>query len=79
VHINGIDFVRSERTGVGLGNAYQQIFYRTTHNGVCYEIVFVMHSSDIGAMPAEWGIEEFDRPALLQKFEAVLSTLNIRE
>lgn len=78
-NINGIDFVRSERTGVGLGNAYQQIFYRTTHNGVCYEIIFHMHSSSVGAMPAEWGIKEFDRPALLQKFEAVLSTLNIRE
>jgi hypothetical protein len=74
VEINGIKFTRSEAQGVGAGNIYEQIYHRAAHNGVCYEITFFIHYTNIGNYAAGT-VKEFDRAALLQKFEVTLSTL----
>jgi hypothetical protein len=78
VNINGVPFTRSEGSGVGAGNLYEQTYYRTAYQGSCYEVTFFVHSANIGNYPADSGVQEFDRAALTQRFEAVLSTLVIK-
>jgi hypothetical protein len=78
VNIGGTPFLRSEAVGLGAGNAYEQTYYRTVYGGYCYEVTFFVHSTNIGNYPPESGVREFDRDALIQKFEAILSTLFIK-
>ena len=78
VNINGISFTRSEAAGLGAGNIYEQTYYRTAHGGYCYEVTFFVHSTNIGNYPPESGVKEFDRDALTQKMESILSTLVIK-
>ena len=76
--IGGIPFTHSKAVGLGAGNAYEQTYYRTVYQGSCYEITLFMHSTNIGNYAPDSGIREFDRDALTQKFEAILSTLVIK-
>lgn len=78
VNINGIDFTRSEAIGVAAGNLYEQIYHRAVLGGVCYEIIFFIHSTNIGVYAPDAGVKEFDRVALLQRFENIISTLVIQ-
>ncbi len=78
VTLDGVSFTRSEAAGVGAGNIYEQTFYRTAYQGTCYEITFLTHSANIGNYPADSGVREYDRAALLQKFEAIISSLVIK-
>ena len=78
VSINGRQFVRSEGGGVAAGNIYEQTYYRAASQGVCYEITFFVHYGNIGNYSPDLGVKEFDRTALMQKFEAILSTLIIK-
>jgi hypothetical protein len=78
VNINGIKFVRSEGGGVGAGNIYEQIYHRAASNDYCYEVAFYFHYGNIGNYDPALGVKEFNRDALLQKFEAILATLVIR-
>jgi hypothetical protein len=78
VTINGNKFVRSEGAGVGAGNIYEQIYHRAVINGSCYEVTFYFHYTNIGNYAPDAGIKEFDRAALLQRFESILSTLVIK-
>jgi len=75
--INGYDFTQSEAIGAAAGNIYDQVIYRTSSNNICYEVVFYMHSGNIGNY-APGTVKEFDRAALLQKFEQILSTFNVQ-
>ena len=76
-NFNGYTFTQSETVGVGAGNIYDQVIYRTAYNNVCYEAVFYMHSSNIGNY-TPGTVVEFDRAALIQKFEGILSTINLK-
>lgn len=76
VTINGVDFVHSEGVGVEAGNDYDTIYYRTVYHNACYEIAFFIHSGNIGNYSPE--VKEFDRAALLQKFQSILSTLILK-
>ena len=78
VIINGIPFNRSEGSGVGAGNIYEQTYYRTAYQGSCYEVTFFVHSTNVGNYAPDVEIREFDRAALTQKFESILSTLVIK-
>jgi hypothetical protein len=78
VNINGINYTRSEATGVAAGNIYEQIYHRAVVNGTCYEIIFFSHSANIGVYAPDAGVKEFDRAALLKRFEDTLSTLVIQ-
>jgi hypothetical protein len=73
---NGYTFTQSEAIGVGAGNIYDQVIYRTAYNNICYEVVFFMHSGNIGNYPPGT-VVEFDRAALVQKFEQVLASFNV--
>jgi hypothetical protein len=74
VSINGVSFTRSEASGVGAGNIYEQTYYRAAHNGTCYEITEFIHYGNIGNYNPGT-VKEFDRAALVQKFDQILSTL----
>ncbi len=73
VNINNFAFTRSEFNGVGAGNRYDQISYRAVVENKCFEVIFLIHSTNIGNYPAGT-VVEFDRAALVSKFEAVLAT-----
>jgi hypothetical protein len=73
VIINGYEFTRSEKIGAGVGNIYDQVIYRTVIENVCYEMLLSMHSGNIGNY-APGTVVEFDRDALLAKFEAILAS-----
>ena len=76
--VNGYNFVHTTSDGVGAGNLYEQEIYRIAVNNVCYEVIYYMHSSNIGNYPADSGITEFDRNAVTQKFYSVFSTFAIK-
>ena len=75
--INGYAFTQSEAIGVGAGNIYDQIIYRTVYDNICYEAVFYMHSGNIGNY-TPGTVVEFDRAALVGKFEGILSTFTVK-
>lgn len=77
VSINGYIFTQSEFVGAAAGNKYEQIFYRTVWQDKCFEVIFLIHSSNIQNYPAG-SVVEFDRNALLAKFEAVLATFTAK-
>jgi hypothetical protein len=74
VTINGVSFIRSEGSGVGAGNIYEQTYYRAAHNGTCYELIYFIHYGNIGNYEPGT-IKEFDHAALIEKFDQILSTL----
>ena len=78
VNINGVKFVHSQGGGVAAGNIYEQTYYRTAYQDVCYEVTFYIHYGNIGNYAPDSGVKEFDRAALMQKFESILSTLIIK-
>jgi len=74
---NGYTFTQSEAIGVGAGNIYDQVIYRTVYDNICYEAVFYMHSGNIGNY-TPGTVVEFDRATLIQKFEGILSTFIVK-
>jgi photosystem II stability/assembly factor-like uncharacterized protein len=77
VTVNGHTFTRSEFTGAAAGNEYDQVFYRTVSGGKCIEVIFLIHSGNIGNYPPGT-VVEFDLARLLNKFEEVLTTFNVK-
>ena len=75
--INGYHFVHSQAVGAGAGNIYQQEIYRTADQGVCYEVIFFIHYSNIGNY-SPGVVTEFDLNGLLQKFNEILSTFHVK-
>ena len=73
VKINNYTFTRTEFNGAAAGNLYDQISYRTVYNSNCFEVIFLFHSGNIGNY-SPGTVVEFDRAALLKKFEGVLAT-----
>ena len=75
--INGATFTKSEGGGVGAGNIYQQIYYRTVYNETCYEITYFIHYGNIGNYASD-EVKEFDHEALLESFDETLSTFVLK-
>jgi photosystem II stability/assembly factor-like uncharacterized protein len=71
--VNGYTFTRSESNDMAAGNIYDQISYRTAFDKKCFEVVLLIHSTNLDNYPAGT-VVEFDRNGLLKKFEAVLAT-----
>ena len=69
VSLGGILFNVFESTDAGAGNFSESKIYRAFHNDLCYEIVEIIHSGNIGNYPP--GTKEFDRP----KVSVVLETM----
>jgi hypothetical protein len=75
--VNGYTFTRSEFNGVAAGNIYAQISYRTVWDNKCFEVIFLIHSTNIGNYNPGT-VVAFDQAALLKKFEAVLDTFSAK-
>jgi len=75
--VNGVSFTKSEGGGVGAGNIYEQIYYRTVYNERCYEITYFIHYGNIGNYVSD-EVKEFDRETLLESFDETLSTLVLK-
>jgi len=71
--INGYVFTRSVFSGAAAGNRYDQVIYRTVWHDTCFELIYLIHSGNIGNYPPGT-VVEFDREGLLAKFNAVLAT-----
>jgi photosystem II stability/assembly factor-like uncharacterized protein len=77
VTVNGYTFTRSEFVGAAAGNRYDQVFYRTVTGGKCFEVIFLIHSAEIGNYPPGT-VVEYDRERLLHQFESVLGTFGAK-
>lgn len=76
VSVNGVSFTKSQATGVGAGNIYEQTYYRTVYNNICYEITYFVHYGNIGAYDPNT-VHEFDHDGLMRKFDEVLNTVTL--
>ena len=76
--VNGVDFTKSEATGVGAGNVYEQVYHRAVQNGSCYEITYFVHYGNIGNYPPG-EVTEFDRTALYQQLDEILASLILKQ
>jgi hypothetical protein len=77
VTLNGVSFTKTESSGVGAGNVYEQTHYRASRNGTCFEFTYYIHYGNIGNHDPST-VTEFDQEALLQSFDEVLSTFTLR-
>jgi len=75
--VNGFTFVHSTSEGVGAGNIYEQEIYRMVNKNVCYEVIYFIHSTNIGNY-TPGTVTEFDRDALIKKLYGVFSTFTIK-
>ncbi len=75
--IHGDVFYRSEFGSVAAGNLYDETFYRTEFDHQCFEVVFLIRSTDIGNYPPGTLIE-FDRDMLLIKLGTVLDSFVVK-
>jgi hypothetical protein len=75
--INGITFSHSTSEGAGAGNFYQQQIYRTVRQNTCYEVIYYIHSTNVGNY-APGTVTEFNRDAVMRNLQAVLSMFTIK-
>lgn len=59
----------------GTGNYYDRTAYRTVHNNICFELVEVLHSSQLGNFPAGT-VTAFDRPTFSGYLDAIVNTFS---
>jgi hypothetical protein len=77
VAVNGYDFAYATLSDAGAGNYYEQHIYRVVNNGSCYEAIYFIHSANIGNFPPGV-VKEFDHQSLMNKFNAILSTIQLK-
>jgi hypothetical protein len=77
VTFNGVSFTKTESSGVGAGNVYEQTHYRAARNGTCFEFTYFIHYGNIGNYDPST-VTEFSQEALLQSFDEVFSTFTLR-
>ncbi len=68
--INGVSWAAFTSSEGAAGNVYEQRVYRTVRDGICFEIVQLLHSLQVGNYP-EGSVVEFDR----EKFEGYLDAI----
>ncbi len=71
--INGVSWNVFSSTGAAAGNLYETKSYRTVHGEVCFEIVELLHSGNIGNYP-EGVVVEFDKAKFSSMLEAIAET-----
>jgi hypothetical protein len=74
VTVNGMDFVHTTAEGAGAGNYYQQEIFRTVQNNACHEVIFFIHFTNASNY-TPGTVTEFNRDAVMQNLEAVLSMI----
>lgn len=74
---NGYNFTYSTASDAGAGNIYNQHIYRILDHGICYEVIYFIHSANIGNF-SPGVVKEFDLQDLMQKFNEILSTIQLK-
>ena len=75
IDVNGIHFTRIATYGAGAGSMDEVIFHRVVHNNKCYEIVYAIHSVNIGNyLGTGANVVEFDRQAVMKRMEDILAS-----
>lgn len=77
VVVNGYTFAYSTASGVGAGNIYDQHIYRIAKSGICHEVIFFIHYSNIGNY-SPGVVKEFDLQGLMGKMNGILTTMQMR-
>ena len=75
--INGVVYNVFQGMGVGAGNFYDSTSYRTVKNNICYEVVLLLHSSQILNYPAGL-VREFEHDKMLAELQAVADNFKIK-
>ncbi|MBI5954631.1 MAG: hypothetical protein HY865_23490 [Chloroflexi bacterium] len=75
--VNGLTFVHTTTEGAGAGNYYQQEIFRTVYNNACNEVIFYIHYTNVGNY-TPGTVTEFNRDAVMQNLEAVLSMVKVQ-
>jgi len=75
--INGLYFSRYYSSEGAAGHWYEKISCRVVVNGIRYEIAMLIHSINLGAIPA--GIVPFDVIRVKKLFETMLHTFRVME
>ena len=74
--INGYEFAHTKREGVAAGNFGEQEIYRMVYGNTCYEIIYHIHSVDIGNyLPGS--VVEFDRSTIIKELSDIFSSFRI--
>ncbi len=74
--INGYEFSHTKREGVAAGNFGEQEIYRMVYSNACYEIIYHIHSVNIGNyLPGT--VVEFDRSAIIRELSNIFSSFRI--
>jgi hypothetical protein len=68
--IGGVTFAVFTSTGAAAGNIYDEKVFRTLHDGICFEIVELLHSGEIGNYGPE--VKQFDRARFAGYLEAIV-------
>ncbi len=76
VVVNGLTFVHTTTEGAGAGNYYQQEIFRTVQNNACHEVIFFIHFTNASNY-TPGTVTEFNRDAVMQNLQAVLSMMKI--
>jgi hypothetical protein len=74
--INGYEFSHTKRKGVAAGNFGEQEIYRMVYGNTCYEIIYHIHSVNIGNyLPRS--VVEFDRSTIIKELSDIFSSFRI--
>jgi hypothetical protein len=74
--INGYEFFHTRRDGVGSGHYGEQENYRMILGSGCYEVIYHIHSVDIGYL-SPGTVVEFNRSSIIQKLNDVFYSFTI--
>ncbi len=75
--INGYEFFHTERDGIASGHYGEQENYRMVYGGFCYEVIYHIHSVNIGNFSPGAMVVEFDRKTILQELNEIFSSFRI--
>jgi len=74
--INSITFHKSSWAEGAAGHIYEEIAYCTVYQNTCYEIVWLIHSTNIGVY-SPGTVSEWDREKVMGRLEQVLFTFKL--
>lgn len=75
--IDGVPFVKFSMGDAGAGNFYNTTSYRTVKNNICYDIEYIIHSTDIGNYSPDQGISAFDSAKITNLLEGIVQSFRI--
>ena len=75
-NLYGYNIFHSKRDGVAAGHIGEQEIYRMLYNETCYEIIYHIHSVDIGNSTVGTSIK-YDRSAIIKELDDIFSSFAV--